>query len=266
MNSKLTIRVILLFSIVMLSACQTSPTGRKQIILIPDAEMASMGAASFAAMKDKLPQTENTAYKAYVECLSLPLLRAAGEDPSTWEVRVFEDPSPNAFALPGKKIGVHTGMLKVAKTPGQLAAVIGHEIGHVQAKHGSERVSLNKVSQVGQQAAAILVNGTEYAAPTMAAIGLGAQFGVLLPYSRAHESEADYIGVKIMAKAGFDPTQSIALWENMGRLGGKKPPEFMSTHPSGTTRIKDLQKAMSEAKGLYALARQSGLKPNCPQP
>ncbi len=233
-----------------LVACQTSPTGRHQIIMISDAEMSQLGAASFSQMKSSNPPIEDSKLTIYVECLSRPLLLAAGENPSEWEVKVFKDATPNAFALPGKKIGVHTGMIGLTSNSGQLAAVIGHEIAHVQAKHGAERVSLNMASQAVQQATAIAVNGKEYSSAAMAAVGLGAQYGVILPYSRTHESEADFIGLKIMAKAGFDPEQAVSLWQTMGKSGGSKPPEFLSTHPASSTRIKQLSAAMLEAKKL----------------
>lgn len=243
---------LLLALCAVLSACQTSPTGRSQIILIPDTEMSKLGAASFTQMKQQGTVVSQHPTLDYVKCLSEPLLIAAGENPNQWEIQVFEDDSPNAFALPGNKIGVHTGMIKLAQTPAQLAAVIGHEIGHVQAKHGAERVSLNMASQAAQQVAAIAVDGKEYGATAMAAIGLGAQYGVLLPYSRTHESEADYIGLKIMAKAGFNPEEAINLWKVMAQAGGQKPPEFMSTHPSNETRIKALSARLNEALKLYS--------------
>lgn len=249
-----------------LAACQSSPTGRNQLILVSDGQMSQLGAASFAQMLEKSPPSQDKALIDYVQCLSKPLLLAASENPADWEVKVFKDNSPNAFALPGRKIGVHLGMIKLAATPEQLAAVIGHEIGHVQAKHGAERVSLGMASKTAQQVAAIAVNGTEYGPAAIAALGLGAQYGVILPYSRTHESEADYIGLKIMAKAGFEPQEAVSLWQNMGKLGGKKPPEFMSTHPASSTRIKALSANMNEAKILFEQARQAGKRPSCRKP
>lgn len=255
--------VFLLLALTAIVACQTSPTGRKQLIVVPDSQMNQLGAASFAEMKKGNPPLSDSALLDYVMCISHPLLIAAGERPGGWEIQVFEDDSPNAFALPGRKIGIHTGMIELAKTSGQLAAVIGHEIGHVQAKHGSERVSLGMTSQAVQQVAAIVVDGTEYGAATMAALGLGAQFGVLLPYSRTHESEADFIGLEIMARAGFDPEHAVGLWQGMAKLGGQKPPEFMSTHPANQTRINDLNSHMGHAKSLY---RKSQQRPDCKKP
>lgn len=247
----------------MISGCQTSPTGRNQLIFVPESQMNQMGAASFAEMKKGKPPVSDEQLREYVMCISTPLLLAAGERPIHWEVQVFEDDTPNAFALPGRKIGIHTGMIKLAANSAQLAAVIGHEIGHVQARHGSERVSLAMTNQAVQQAAAVAMSGNEYGAATMAALGLGAQFGVLLPYSRTHESEADTIGLKMMAKAGFDPQQAVALWQIMAGSGTKKPPEFMSTHPSDQTRISQLNQQMKQAKELYA---KNLHRPECQKP
>lgn len=258
--------VTLLISTLVLCACQSSPTGRNQIILVSDNEMNRLGVASFAQMKQKTPPSSDIPSSEYVQCLSTPLLKAAGEAPNKWEVRVFEDPSPNAFALPGNKIGVHTGMIKLAQTPDQLAAVIGHEIGHVQARHGAERVSIGMASQAVQQIATIAVDGKEYGPAALAAIGLGAQYGVVLPYSRTHESEADYIGLKIMAKAGFNPEEAISLWRNMGKAAGTRPPEFLSTHPSSQTRIQQLSAAMTEAKELYDVALRNKQITICKKP
>ncbi len=247
----------------LLISCASSPTGRSQLILISDSQIAQMGIASFTQMKEQSPPVKDAAASTYVSCVSNALLKAAGENPVKWEVQVFNDKSPNAFALPGRKIGVHTGMFSVAQTPAQLAAVIGHEIGHVQAKHGAERVSLNMASQLSQQAAAISLQNNENSQLIMAAIGLGSQIGVMLPYSRTHESEADYIGLKLMAKAGFDPQDSIDLWINMSKASNGNPPEFLSTHPSGKTRIQKLSANMPEANAIYQSVKAKGLVPQC---
>ena len=259
-------KILTFTAVAALSACQTSPTGRSQLLLVSDHDMDKMGVASFADLKAKSKPSTNKAAINYIHCISTPLLKAANENPAAWEIQVFNDDTLNAFALPGGKIGVHTGMIKAADNAEQLAAVIGHEIGHVQARHGAERVSLNMASQTVQQVAAVAVDGTEYQGAAMAAIGVGAQYGMILPYSRTHESEADFIGLQIMARAGFDPQQSVELWRNMAKAGGGKPPEFMSTHPSDSTRIKELSREMAKANSLYQQAKASGLHPQCKKP
>jgi predicted Zn-dependent protease len=253
--------------LLLISACASSPTGRNQLILVSDSQMDQMGAESFQAMSKEQQAISSGPEFDYVRCIADAILKADGRDPKSWEVKVFADESPNAFALPGKKIGVHTGMIKLAKNADQLAAVMGHEVGHVDARHGAERVSLAMTSQLAQQATTVLLDGHEYQSTALAALGLGAQFGVLLPYSRTHESEADTIGLYLMAKAGFDPAQAVELWKEMKKAsGGKAPPEFMSTHPSNETRINELTKELAHANGVYAAAQKEGRSPSCKRP
>lgn len=253
--------------LVLLSACASSPTGRNQLILVSDAQMNQMGADSFLAMSKEQKAIASGASYAYVRCIADAILIADSRDPKEWEVKVFDDASPNAFALPGKKIGVHTGMIKLAQNPSQLAAVMGHEVGHVDARHGAERVSLSMTSQLAQQATTVLLDGHEYQSTALSALGLGAQFGVLLPYSRTHESEADTIGLYLMAKAGFDPAQAVELWKEMKKAsGGSAPPEFMSTHPSNATRIQELTRELPQANSVYQASLEKGRAPNCRRP
>jgi predicted Zn-dependent protease len=258
---KLLMVVVVLTTI---AACATSPLGRKQFLMQSEAQMAQMGAEAYSQMKEKQPLSADEKQVAYVQCVTDALL-AVHPDPKGWEVNVFADDSANAFALPGKKIGVHTGLLKVAKTPDQLAAVIGHEIGHVDAQHSNERMTLQYATQTGIQLAQILAgeSDSENKAMIMGVLGLGAQYGVVLPFSRKHEAEADIIGLQFMAKAGFNPQASIELWMNMANASGGSPPEFMSTHPSHDTRIGGLQHHMPEAGKLYQQALAAGRKPNC---
>jgi predicted Zn-dependent protease len=249
-----------------LAGCATSPTGRKQVMLAPDAQMNSMGAQAFDQMKQETPIDSSPASNAYVRCITDPITAAArGQtDVKEWEVVVFKDESANAFALPGGKIGVHTGIMKVAKSDAQLAAVLGHEVGHVIARHGNERVSQGLLAQGVMLGAGAMAADSPYRGMILGALGLGAQFGVLLPYGRTQENEADVIGQKLMAQAGFDPRQSVELWKNMAAAsGGKSPPEFMSTHPAEKNRISSLEKNMPEAMRLYEQARAAGKRPSC---
>lgn len=251
-------------------ACSTSPTGRKQFALMPESQMTSMGLQSFEALKKQTPIEKDPKINSYVKCVINPILNVSGpvEGVSDWEVVVFKDDTANAFALPGGRIGVHTGLLKVAKTPDQLAAVLGHEVGHVMAKHGNERVSQGLAAQGLTMGTALLLSKDgridQKTQLIVAGIGIGAQFGVLLPFSRTHESEADIIGLELMAKAGFDPAQSVALWENMAQAsGGKQQPEFLSTHPSNQTRIKNLSNSVPKYQPYYLDIKNKGKAPRC---
>lgn len=250
--------VLLLFS-----ACATSPTGRKQFVLFPEEQMQTMGAQSFQQLKSQTPVDSTPQTNTYVKCVADTITKVAAAEggPTNWEVVVFKDDSANAFALPGGKIGVHTGLLKVATTQDQLATVLGHEVGHVLAHHGNERVSQQFGAELTLAAANELIGSkSTQSGLLMAALGAGAQYGVLLPFSRKQESEADQIGLDLMAKAGYDPHQSIDLWKNMEKAGGGQPPEWLSTHPSHGTRISDLQAHMAAADQLRS---KSPYRPSC---
>lgn len=254
----------LLATALLVNACATSPTGRAQVLLFPDTELDSMGQQAFAGMKSELKIANKPVENKLVQCIARELLQHVDSSvyPGEWEVVVFDDDQVNAFALPGGKIGVYTGLLKVATNQHQIAAVVGHEIGHVIAKHGNERMSNNALIGMGQQAAGQILAANEVAQTPaiMMALGVGLQFGTL-KYSRVHESEADEIGLTLMAKAGFEPAQAVELWKNMSALsGGVSQPEFMSTHPAPATRIDNLTLQLPRAKQLFA---QVTNRPDC---
>jgi predicted Zn-dependent protease len=185
-----------------------------------------------------------------------------------WEMAIFESDAVNAFAMPGGKIGVMQGILKAAQNQDQLAAVIGHEIAHVTAEHSAERASRGTISNVGIQVAAVILGGGRSGQTYTAyeALNQGAALGIMLPFSRNQESEADVIGLKYMAKAGFDPRQAVPLWQNMMNEAGDEPAEFMSTHPSSEKRIDALVSQWGATLPLYNEARANGRDPNCIAP
>ncbi len=171
-----------------------------------------------------------------------------------WEFNLIQDDEmPNAFCLPGGKIGVYTGIMPVAGGPDGLAVVMAHEVAHAIANHGGERMSQLLLAELGGMAlaTAMQTKPDETRELAMLAYGLGAQLGVLLPYSRQHESEADRIGLILMARAGYDPNEAIPFWQRMNRLGGARPPEFLSTHPAPETRIEQIREYLPEALGYY---------------
>lgn len=245
----------------LLTACATSPLGRTQLAILPEAQLDQMGLQAFDELKAKKPLVTDRAANDYVRCVAYGITGEAG---GQWEVAVFDDKSANAFALPGGKIGVYSGLLKVAQNQHQLAAVIGHEVAHVLAKHSNERVSQEFAVQSGiSLIQAISAPQSAMGQTLMGLLGVGAEFGILLPYSRLQESEADLFGLELMARAGFDPRQSIDLWINMGNAGGGQPVEFMSTHPSHATRIQELEKHMQRALLLLQQAQAAGKYPRC---
>lgn len=223
--------------------------------MLPDSTLNKMGVQSYEKLKTNEKIDTNPQTNQYVQCIADALIKFTPEPyrNMNWEVTVFVDDTANAFALPGGKIGVNTGMLKVAHTPNELAAVIGHEIAHVVARHGNERAS----SQVATAAAVNIVaaGSGNHSAQIAAALGAGAYFGLALPFSRTQESEADIIGIDYMAKAGFNPEASVTLWEKMGQNDKNNPPEFLLTHPSSKTRIARLQAHMPEALEYYKASK-----------
>lgn len=259
----------LLLGVVLLgggAACDSSPTGRRQLALLPEQKLAAMGARAFAEMKRTQPLETDPPTLAYVRCVARAVLQALPADQRDgWEIAVFRDPAPNAFALPGRKIGVTTGLLTVAATPGQLAAVIGHEVGHVLARHANERATQELAVQGGLALVDLLYQseaGWKHEA-LRNALGLGAAYGVLLPFSRTHEREADALGLALMAEAGYDPRESLALWRAMARVGGPRPPAFLSTHPSPESRFQDLEAQLAAVDARYRAAVARGGPPPC---
>lgn len=257
----------LMLIVLLIASCATSPTGQRQLLLFPDSEIAKMGATAFEETKKRTPLSTDTRLVAYVQCVAAALTRQVGAG-SRWEVQVFESPEINAFALPGGKIGVYTGILKVASNQHQLAAILGHEIEHVLADHGNARVS----AAFATQGALTLTQALAGAPSPMkdqlfGLLGVGAQYGVLMPYGRGQETEADLLGLDLMARAGFDPREAVQLWRNMSQAaGGKSPPSFLSTHPAHGERIRTLNQRMPGAMQLYEAARQRGRRPDCRQP
>jgi len=250
----------------LLGGCQTNPyTNRSQFVLMPAGYMNEMGAAQYGeTLQDpKVILSKDPREIEPVKRVAARIIEAAKRSKYAaeaktfdWEVTVIKDDHiQNAWALPGGKIAVYTGIFPMAKTEAGLAAILGHEVVHALAHHGAERMSQGLVAQVGMSAAAILLS-TQSGNPALAelgmqAMGLGVQAGVLLPFSRKHESEADYVGVLLAADAGYDPREAVHIWERMAAASNGAPPEFFSTHPAHETRIADLKRWMPEALGIY---------------
>lgn len=256
-----------LIAAVVLSACATTPSGRSQVLLVDDKQMNALGIESFNQLKGQGKLSTNAAHRRYVGCIADALVAQLPTEwrDLPWEFQVFEDPSANAFALPGGKVGVNTGMFQVAQSADQLAAVIGHELVHVTYRHGAERFSQQILAQTGMTVAAVAANAKapENARLIVGALGAGAQVGVLLPFSRKHETEADIEGQMLMARAGFDPAAAPALWQRMQEQGGSRSPTFLSTHPNPSGRIAALQQGLAATRPLYDQARAAGHNPNC---
>jgi len=250
----------LIATAISLTACSSSPTGRQQVLLFSSQDMSQLGAQSFEQLKEQETINHDQKTNQYVQCVTKALTSKLNPSSgfSQWEVVVFDSKQVNAFALPGGKIGVYTGLLEVATNQDQLATVIGHEISHVLAQHSNERLSRSQLANVGLQLSSMAISGTDYHDVTMAGLGLGMQYGVLMPYGRAQESESDIVGLRLMAEAGFNPNESVSLWQNMAKAaGGSQPPELLSTHPSHSTRIDDLRAEIGR------LPSNNAIRPQC---
>lgn len=252
-----------------LKGCQEGPFGRHQIVGMGPQEEAALGAQSFREVLKESDVVRGGPAVEVVQRLASQLAAAAAmpevlekfklhPQEFEWDAQVLRDRQVNAFCLPGGKIVVYTGILPVARTESALAAVMGHEISHALAHHGAERMAQQRLVQIGQLAVAGSVSDMDRGQQQaiMAALGAGSKFGLLLPFSRSHESEADRMGLVLMAAAGHHPKHAIELWQRMAESSKGAPAEWMSTHPSHATRIADLEKLQSEAMPFYERARQ----------
>lgn len=232
-----------------LAACETAPvTGRKQFIAVSEEQASDIGAEAYEQILNEKQVIDNTAQSRMVKQVGRDIA-AVVDDGYDWEFNLLSDESANAFALPGGKVGVNRGLFKVAKTEDQLAAVLAHEIAHVTARHSAERMTQQMAVKAGVTGVGVLAGQGGQGVAEIAA--QAATLGIVLPFSRTQESEADEIGLIYMARAGYDPRAAIEVWENFERLGGDRPPEFLSTHPSPGNRIEALNEALPRAMEIY---------------
>ena len=257
-------RIFLVLLSILLAGCDETPTGRSRLALVPESVLLDFGAQAFDEMKQANTISHDPADNALVHCVTDHITTAAAtrfadELPETYEVVVFDDPTPNAFVMPGGKIGVHTSLLRLSANQAQLAAVLGHEVAHLIADHGNERLT----QQLGVSGVLVAVGLFVEVDNQMLmnALGMGAQLGVILPFSRIHETEADLLGLEIMAMAGFDPQESVVLWKNMALAGDAQPVEFLSAHPGHETRVAHLAANMAPALALYEQSTHADCAP-----
>jgi predicted Zn-dependent protease len=262
MKKVVTISLLLVF---VFSCRKVAVTGRRQLNLIPASEMQSMSYSNYSQFLAANKLSTNQSQTDMVKRCGVNIQRAVEAymkqknlsnqlSGFKWEFNLVEDPNVNAWCMPGGKVVVYTGILPVTQDETGLAVVMGHEIAHAIANHGGERMSQGLLQQMGGVALSVALQNkpAETQALFNNAYGVGSNVGVMLPFSRMHESEADQMGLIFMAMAGYDPRQAVPFWERMSKLGGgNKPPEMLSTHPSDAKRIADLQKQMPEALKYY---------------
>lgn len=251
---------LLVIIFVLLEGCSTVPlTGRKQLSIIPESEMISMGLTSYQDFmkENKLSgdQGNSALVKKVGTDLSDAVIKYFADNGISdrlqgyqWEYSLVENNVPNAFCLPGGKVVIYSGILPYTADKNGLAVVISHEIAHAVARHGNERMSQQLLVQLGGMALNEAIKTKPEETKTMynTVFGMGAQVGLILPYSREHEFEADKLGLIFMAMAGYDPQSAVAFWERMSTIGGQKPPEFLSTHPSDASRIAAIKSAIPD--------------------
>ena len=251
------IRILLTCSLLfswILAGCTTTPvSGKKALILVPFSQEMSLGEQAFQQVLKEEKLSTNQQAAAIVERVGRRIAAVTNMPDLKWEFRLIESDQLNAFALPGGKTAIYSAMLAVCQNEAGLAAVMGHEIAHVIARHGAQRMSQDMLMQTGMAAAAISMADQGQRGMILGALGLGAQLGVVLPFSRGMESEADEIGTIYMAKAGYDPSVAEKFWIRFSNVktGSAQPPEFLSTHPADSTRISQIRRLLPKAQSIY---------------
>jgi predicted Zn-dependent protease len=242
-----------------LVGCRSAPiTGRKQFVIIPESQEIEQGAAAFQDIRSKEGDASSSPAAEIVKRVGNRIAAVAKRDDYQWEFQLLKGDTVNAFCLPGGKVAVYEGILPVCQSEAGLAVVMSHEVAHALARHGGERMSQSAaVDSIRQVVAMAASKQTELKQQIfLQAYGLSTQYGVLLPYSRQHELEADQIGLMLMAQAGYDPTEAPRFWERFARVGGGQGMEFLSTHPSDTRRQQRLIDLLPEAQQLYASCQE----------
>lgn len=248
--------LIPLIILLLLTACATiSETGKSALILVSPDEELRLGISSFDQLKQKVPVSRNQQAAEMVKRAGERIALVSGMSGAQWEFILFEDPTPNAFALPGGKVGVNTGILPIAQDEEGLATVMSHEVSHVILRHGAQRMSEGMLMNLGRNVLQMAMYDDEYKTRQMAdtAFGVGSAVFLTLPHSRDQELEADRIGLRLMKRAGYNPSAAIGFWKRFAEYnqsrGGGRPPEFLSTHPVDTRRIQQVEELV--AKGEF---------------
>lgn len=255
--------VLLGAAALLLAACATVPlTGRSQLLILPEGEEVRMGRQAYQEILKKEKVSTDPAANDLVGKVGRRIAAVTGKTDYQWEFKVIESNQLNAFCLPGGKVAVYTGILTVTRDEAGLATVMGHEVAHAIARHGGERMSQGLLVQLGLASVSVAMGDRD---PQMVQtvtglLGAGAAVGVILPFSRQHESEADRLGLIYMAKAGYDPRAAREFWTRMADAakGRQKPPEFLSTHPADVTRVRQIESWLPEVLPYYEMARSRG--------
>ena len=245
--------IFILLSGLVISGCATTPVSKRSaLILIPKAQEISLGIQSYKQILKKEKESENKQLNQIIRRVGQRIASVSDMPNLKWEIKLIESDQKNAFALPGGKIAIYTGILSVAKNEAGLATVMSHEIAHVIARHGAQRMTQQMLLQGAMIGAGLSMKNRTQRNIVLSALGVGVLYGFTLPFSRLHESEADQIGLIYMAKAGYDPNEAISFWQRFSQIKGDNgPPEWASTHPADLTRMQGLRSYLSRAKYEY---------------
>lgn len=247
MSRREIVRGLALGSVVVLApGCSyNEELGRSQFLFVSSDQMAQLASSAWTDLKKQEKLSTDPKYTSRVNRVAPRIIQASGNNPANWEVQVFDSKALNAFALPGGKIGFYTGILDIMQNDDQIATVMGHEVAHVNYNHSGERYSQSTLAQSGLTVAQVAVAGNRYQNQILGVLGAGASLGVILPFSRKHELEADKFGLRYMHRAGYNPDEAIRFWQSMSSQKSGAPPEILSTHPSDATRIAQLQREIA---------------------
>jgi predicted Zn-dependent protease len=254
--------ILFISSLLFLNGCVTNPeTGRKSFLLISEGEEMQLGEQAYQQVLAKNQLSKRKDWNEILQRVGKRISQVANKPNFNWEFKLIESPEKNAFCLPGGKVAVYTGIMPILKNEAGMAAVLGHEVAHATLRHGGQRLTANLGTQLGVLVLGQILTGKDNSNRQLilAALGIGAQVGVILPFSRSNEEEADEIGLRYMARAGYDPHEAPLLWERFGASEKEGPPAFLSTHPSSKSRQEDLEKQLSSVLPAYEKSPRYGL-------
>ena len=242
-----------------ITACITLPeTGKSALLLTSSAQESQMGDEGYKEVLKKEKINKNPKWNAMIQRVGQKIAQQANQPQYKWEFTIIESKEQNAWCMPGGKVAFYTGIFPKLQNEAAMAAVMGHEVAHAVLRHSGQRITQSMIVGMGLSVAQLSMSNSQYKDQLLGMLGAGATVGVVLPFSRGHESEADLVGLKYMAKAGYDPQEAVRFWQRFKSEGA--PPEFMSTHPAGETRIRDLNANMPTALAIYqASPKQIGL-------
>jgi len=248
--------ITFLASLLFIACVKIPETGHSVLLLTSPGMENQLGQDGYKEVLSKAKLNKDPRLNDILKRVGARIASQTGRSDYKWEYVLIESKEQNAWCMPGGKIAVYTGILPMMADEAGMATVLGHEVAHATLRHAGQRISQGMLMNLGLSMAEVSMGNSQHKNTILGLLGAGATVGVILPYGRGHETEADLVGLKYMAKAGYDPRQSVAFWQRFSRSSGGAPPEFLSTHPGAATRIRDLQHRLPEAIPLYENSSQ----------